>query len=227
MNIVVAARCLNEARNIDRFLQGYSFADHILVSDGGSTDGSLDLLKGRKNVTVIKFDFGEIINGEFWNTDSHHFEYLISQAKSIFHPDFILFDDVDDVPNLELRKQAREIIETCGKPQINAFRLYMWGNAEFFPKMNGDFHPDYLSMWGWNPNELDVHADTDTRHLTLTGLTTDFHRIMPPLCLLHRSWNPSTIQAKIDRYNALDMPHLHPLEFAGEPQPLPDFAVEY
>src|SRR3990172_8191236 len=102
----------------------------------------------------------------------------------------------------------------------------MWGNREYFPAMNNNFDLDYLSLWGWNPKVLDVRADMSMRHLNLIGLTDDFCKITPPLCLLHRSWHPKTIQAKINRYNALGLPHLHPLEFAGTPEPLPDWAKE-
>lgn len=42
MKIVVAVRCYNELNNIERFVRAYSFADKIIISDGGSTDGSLD-----------------------------------------------------------------------------------------------------------------------------------------------------------------------------------------
>ena len=45
MKIVVAARCYNNEKHIERFLHGYSFADRIVVSDGGSTDNSIQLLK--------------------------------------------------------------------------------------------------------------------------------------------------------------------------------------
>jgi hypothetical protein len=100
----------------------------------------------------------------------------------------------------------------------------MWGEDQYFPYMNRDFHNDYRSLWAWKPKELDIRADLSVRHGTIIGTVDDYLALDIPYCLLHYSWHPDTIQAKIDRYNSLGLPMNHPLEFAGKPVPLPEWA---
>lgn len=225
MRIVVAVRCRNEERHIERFLRGYDFADLIVVSDGGSTDRSVELLSGRSKVRLIHFHERETIDGVTWNPDATHMNFVINAAKE-HDPDWIIFDDMDDVPNYILRENARTILETSPLPQVNAFRLYMWGEDQHFPYMNRGFAHNYTSLWAWKPAELDIHADESIRHGTMVGLAEQYHNLKIPNCLLHKSWSPETIQAKLHRYNTVGLPMQHPLEFAGNPEPLPDFAHE-
>lgn len=225
MKIVVAVRCYNEEANIERFLRGYSFADLIIVSDGGSTDKSLELLENRDKVKLIHFTELETKNGETWNPDNPHINFVINEAKAE-NPDWIIFDDMDDVPNRTLREQARDILETSPLPQINAFRLYMWGDTQFFPYMNRDFNPDYRSLWAWKPREIDIHADESIRHGTIVGITNNHLGLDTPLCLIHKSWHPDTIDRKVDRYNKLGIVMGRPETFAGEIASLPDWAYE-
>jgi len=225
MKIVVAVRCLNEEKNIERFLKGYSFADLIVVSDGGSTDRSLELLQNRTGVELINFTGGETVNGQFWNTDAPHMNFVIDQAKG-HNPDWIIFDDMDCVPNRKLREGAREYMETCDIPQMNVFRLYMWGDDEYFPHMNRDFDENYTSLWAWKPQEVDIKADINVKHGTLLGLAKSPRVILPPAVLLHKSWHPDTVEAKMQRYKAIGLEMNHPLNFAGAPKKLPDYAKE-
>jgi len=146
--IITITRCLNEVNNIERFLKGYDFSDLIIVSDGGSTDGSIEMLTGRDKVKLLHFPEHEIINGYYWNPDNSHFNFIIDAAKE-YDPDWIILDDMDDVPNALLRENARLILNTCDKTQVNAFRLYMWGDNQYFPKMNNYFDNKYKSLWAW------------------------------------------------------------------------------
>lgn len=223
MKIVVAVRCYNEEKNIERFLRRYDFADLIIASDGGSSDRSVEMLTGRDKVKLLHFNKTETLNGETWNPDAPHMNFVIDAAESE-NPDWIILDDMDDVPNYLLREQARGILENCTKSQVNAFRLYMWGETQYFPHMNRDFDPDYRSLWAWKPKEVGVYADESVRHGTIVGIQTDYCGVDPPLCLLHRSWDPKTIDVKIERYNSLDLEAHHPLVFAGEPIDLPEYA---
>jgi glycosyltransferase involved in cell wall biosynthesis len=228
LNIVVAVRCYNEEKNIERFMRGYDFADTIVVSDGGSTDNSVQILKRYPKVKLLHFTQQETMNGQTWNPDAPHMNYVLDHAKGL-NPDWIIFDDMDDVPNHQLRNDARTIFDQMKyirAYQINAFRLYLWGDAQYFPWLNRDFDPAYKSLWAWNPSEIDICADESIRHGTLVGLSSNPYGLEPPHCLLHKSYSLETIDAKLERYNALGLPMLHPLETNGELKDLPEWAVE-
>ena len=227
MKIVVAVRCRNEDRHIERFLHSYDFADHIVISDGGSTDRSLEILNrySHKNpkFDVRHFGVEETVNNVTWNPDAPHMNFVIAAARE-YDPDWLIFDDMDDVPNYLLRKDARVLLSQSPYPQVNAFRLYLWGDDQHFPYMNRNFDMNYTSLWAWKPKEIDIHADESIRHGTMVGTATEYTRLNVPYCLLHRSWYPNTITAKMIRYNLVGLPMDHPLQFAGPPEPLPEFA---
>ena len=226
MKIVVAVRCYNEIHNVERFLKGYSFADEIIVSDGGSDDGSVEALQGRDKVTLLHF--GEYIesNGFRWNPDAPHMNFVLDHAKSL-KPDWLIFDDFDCVPNSRLREEARFLLEhNLSYPQVNVFRLYMWGDDQYFPAMNNYFSPDYTSLWAWRPDVLNIYADPNQRHGTILGVTDNNLKVETPLCLLHKSWRSDTVQFKMDRYNSVGIAMTHPLQSAGELLSLPEWAHE-
>lgn len=228
MNIVVVTRCLNGKEYIDRFAKGYSFAEKIIVSDGGSTDGSLDAFKKHPKIQVVNFEVQKIINGYIWNPDNLHIQHAIDEGLKC-DPDWLILDDLDDVPNQQLNIHARTILRFCKHPQVNAFRLYMWGDDFYFPKMNNYFDENYTSIWAWNPRYVTIETDKSKEHGTLTGIQSVNSQLLPPYCLLHKSWHPDTIQAKVDRYNSIGLPMNHPLEHPeayGLPEPLPEWAVE-
>lgn len=232
MKIVVAVRCRNEEKNIERFLHGYSFADAILVSDGGSTDNSIQMLQNRDKVKLVHFGVEETINGETWNPDNPHIQYIIDEAKKL-EPDWIIMDDMDCVPNAFLRENAREIFENAShleKDQMNAFRLYLWGDTgRYFPKMNNHFDPLYRSLWAWMPSKRNIRADLNIQHGTILGTTdTEAYPVPIPMCLLHKSWYPDTIDAKVEKYRKIGIECDHPFVMpnAGKPVELPDWAVE-
>src|SRR5688572_20833692 len=207
MKIVVAVRCYNEAHNVERFLKGYSFADQIVISDGGSDDGTVEMLQGRDKVTLLHFDQYEEHNGFRWNPDHPHMNFVLDYAKSL-NPDWLIFDDFDCVPNADLRKDARGILELYTESknvwQVNVFRLYLWGDDQYFPAMNNYFDPNYTSLWAWRPDKQNIYADPSVRHGTLLGLSYNY-KLDTPHCLLHKSWNPETIDQKINKYNSVGL----------------------
>lgn len=224
MKIVVAVRCYNEISNIDRFMRCYDFADEVVVSDGGSTDGSIEKLQTYPKVHLLHFDHYEMINGFRWNPDAPHMNFVLEDAKKR-NPDWLILDDMDDVPNMLLQRNARRILEEVHEPQVNAFRLYMWGEDQYFPHMNRDFDMDYVSLWAWRPKDLGIWADPSRRHGTILGLHENPYKLNVPYCLLHRSWHPDTIDKKLERYKKAEIPMNHPLDFAGELKPLPEWAI--
>jgi len=225
VKIVVAVRCYNEAHNVERFLKGYSFADEIVVSDGGSDDGSVEMLEGQDKVTLLHFNDFIMRDGFRWNPDHPHMNFVLDYAKSL-NPDWLIFDDFDCVPNVFLRDISRVLFEHCAQPQINVFRLYMWGDDQYFPQMNNYFDPNYTSLWAWQPSKLNISADPSQHHGTIIGVTGDNFKLETPYCLLHKSWHPATIDKKMEKYNSVGIAMSHPLQFAGKPEPLPNWARE-
>lgn len=232
MKIVSVTRCYNESPDIiHRFIKGYWFSDRIIISDGGSTRSeTLTTLLDYQSmfpekIDILHFKNQTEINDEKWNPDNPHIQFVIDAGKETGF-DWIILDDMDDVPNKALREDARMVIENSPLPQINAFRLYMWGDKEFFPNLNGHFEKDWKSLWAWKPSEVNIYTDMSQHHGTILGIRGDYHGLELPYCLLHKSWHPDTIQAKIDRYNKIGIAMSHPLHFAGPPQPLPDYAYE-
>ena len=229
MNIVVAVRCYNEEKNIERFLRCYDFADHIVISDGGSDDRSVEIAESNPKVTLCHFDQYEERDGMKWNPDAPHMNFVLDKAKEL-NPDWLIFDDMDDVPTRKLQQNARSIFEGLEpqEHQVNAFRLYLWGYDKYFPWMNRNFDIDYTSLWAWRPDKLNIHADVSFHHGTLTGLaphTDNIRRMLPPYSLLHYSWNPETIDYKRHKYATFGIDMGHPLEKSGELKTLPNWAV--
>jgi glycosyltransferase involved in cell wall biosynthesis len=221
MKIVVCARCRNEENNIARFLYGYSFVDQLVVSDGGSTDESIAMLEKAKKVKLYHFEGREELeNGYWWNPDAPHMNFVLNKAKEL-EPDWLIFDDLDDVPNHLLRENARYLFEDVIKDtQVNAFRLYMWGETQFFPKMNNNFDPDYRSLWAWKPKHIDIHADEKVRHGTLVGLSDHLYGVNIPMCLLHYSWSPATIEQKLEHYKKVGFQMHHPFNMSNAKTPV-------
>lgn len=230
MKIVVITRCYNEEKNVERFLHGYSFADKIIVADGGSTDNSKKLLRKDKKVEVLDFKQIEILNGQRWNPDNPHLQFVID-AGVAENPDWLILDDFDCVPNKSLRDMSTKMffqdLDFWGFEQINAFRLYLWGDTEYFPKMNNWFDPLYRSLWAWKPSKLNVRADLSKHHGTILGtVDKSAFPIELPCCLLHKSWHPDTIEEKLKFYKDIGIQMGHPYMFAGKPESLPEWARE-
>ena len=108
-------------------MRGYDFADEIVVSDGGSTDGSIEMLEKYPKVKLFHYENYEIVNGERWNPDNMHINFLIKKVKE-FHPDWVEYDDVDELPKIfEL------ICSTCGhKLSFHGFWV-SWATNKVFP----------------------------------------------------------------------------------------------
>ena len=129
--IIVIGRTLNEADNIDRFCANYGFADKILITDGGSTDATVELATQFDNVEVKDVShLRSEINGVVITPESTQTNILIKWAKEE-GADWIIRDDVDCWPNTFLRLRASQLFATVKLPSIFVYRLYLWGAGHY------------------------------------------------------------------------------------------------
>lgn len=222
--IIATVRTLNEAGHIERFCKGYSFADKILVADGGSTDGTVELARKFKQVEVREFtDRIYMPGGAFMNPESKHVNFLIDWAKAE-GADWIIFDDCDCVPNAYLRRDARDILAKARLPVVHARRIHLWLKTQHFEKMGR-----VGSLWAWKPAEVDICGEPNKDiGLQLCGIPEKRVELEPPYCLLHDVFpDEVTVEKKLRRYESWGMPQVHPLEWQyAPPELLPEWAVE-
>jgi len=235
-NIIVIARTRDEEYNIERFCRSYQWADKILIADGGSEDNTVSLAKKFPNVSVRTFT-ERVWKGRVWrNPHGKHINFLIDWARDE-KADWIIFDDVDCVPNYLLKQNAREILGSCPVDFIFAVRLYLWRKGTYFPKLsivNNESPKVWTpSLWAWQADLLDFKADESDPWIH--AFTMDLAEVMkfellPPYCLLHDPWPTDKILSrKRDFYNKTkEAGMLHPLSkyFGGIPETLPVWARE-
>jgi hypothetical protein len=232
MNIVVILRTRDEEQNIARFCTAYRWADKILIADGGSTDRTKEIALTFPNVVVQDYTVRkEMKNGLWRNPEAEHFTFLVEWAKS-HNPDWIVQDDCDCVPNKYLQVDARNLLETTPHAQAYVLRLYLWRDGLCFintsqPTVRGVWE---TSMWAWKPNEVDMKFTNSTNAFEFTPLVEEASRlnVLPPYCDLHYTWSDEdAMRAKLDFYEKSgQIPGIrHPLEWAGEPVPSPDWAT--
>ena len=235
MKIIATVRTRNEEANIARFCNAYQHvADEILVADGGSTDGTVEIAERYWNVDVLHFEEQmDVKGGLSINPQGKHVNFLIREARER-GADWIIFDDCDCVPNYILRRDVRTVIETAeGRGNLSVFtrRIFMWGEDFHFPLM----HKPNTSMWAFHANKQNVRADEDDPwHLRMTwNSESGLHNLRPralhlepPYCLLHFTWqSEEATRAKLDWYHksGVQPTALHPRKFAGEIEPVEPF----
>lgn len=141
MKITAIVRARNESKNIGRFIQCYLNAgvDEIIVSDGGSEDNTVEIAKSYPRTKVIYYDVKvEMQNGLWRNPNGDHWNFLIDHAIST-EADWIVHDDADCVPTKDLQGVLRNRLEIATKNNLKvamAYRLYMWGETQYFPELS-------------------------------------------------------------------------------------------
>lgn len=103
--ISALAITLNEAHNIERYVESLWFADEIIIVDSLSTDETVFLASKYKNVTVYQREFDNF---------SSQKNFAISKAKN----DWVTFFDLDEeIPE----PLANEIVEISKNPKAIAY----------------------------------------------------------------------------------------------------------
>lgn len=230
MKVIACVTTRNEERNIVRFCQGYSWADQVLVADGGSDDGTVELAEA-EGAWVRTFARKVWFNADTWrNPVGPHVNFLIDWAREE-RADWIIFDDCDCSPNKLLKADGRIQLACALKPVVLAVRLYLWGEDHHFPRLAqplgaGRWTP---SLWAWRPDLIDIRALN--KHPGHVSFNTEFPadgrwaEIMPPYCLLHRPWpDEEEVQRKMAFREGMGQPFEHPLKFGGALERLPEWA---
>jgi len=229
--IVVVTKSLNEERNIAAFCDGHSFADAILIADGGSTDRTVEIAKKFDKVAVRNFHLRIKVLGDpagFMNPEPQHINFLIDWATGE-GADWIILDGCDCWPNPRLKRDARCILEETEEPAVHLHRLYIWGTDQYFPKMNTSH-----SLWAWRPSGIEIRYEEGGEKKScfdakMAGVNARLARKIDfPYCCLHYfAPDEETVSKKLARYAAWGHPQVHPLKgIYAPPESLPSWATE-
>ena len=107
MKLTVTVITYNEADHIQHALESVAWADEIIVVDSGSTDGTVDLARGRATQVIVRD----------WPGYSAQKNFAAEQAAH----DWILSLDADERVTPELAAEIRTVI--AGEPQARGFRI--------------------------------------------------------------------------------------------------------
>lgn len=226
MKIIATCRALNEAKNVERFVAAHKpFVDDILIADGGSRDNTVALAEAAGAQVRIFPEMVQCTPDGRRNPHGRHINFVVNWALEE-GADWVIFDDCDDVPTIALQQQAREIFETTKFSHVNVFRMYVYGEKHYYPKLN---EPGQ-SIWAWR-REANVRAEEEN------PLVSKMLNILPPsgmlmlnhpLACLHYSWpTEEEIARKIGFYISTGEGAMltHPGSWAGPMVALPEWAV--
>lgn len=146
--LVAAYRVKNARATIEASLEATArFADHIVVLDDGSTDGTSDILKNHPAVST--YEFQDLPFDE--RRDRNH----ILRMAAAYHPDWVISIDADEIFEMD-RDRAQQLMH-LNDPHIKAlgFHWYtfwepehQWFRADgIFGRMSG------YRMYKWEPNQ--------------------------------------------------------------------------
>lgn len=238
MKIIATVRTFNESRHIEQWCKSYStFADHLLIADGGSTDNTIELASKYPKVQIRNYPFTvQLKDGTFRNPDGPHVQFLVDWATEI-GGDWIVHQDCDQRPNKILKEHARELLEWTDKDFVQITQIFLWGKDKYFRDlsfMGGDWRQ---GLWAWRlSTELKILDRMPHYMFSLDGQEpTDINKtgrelnVQPPYCFMHYGWQTEEeTQEHINYYRRTGLiPQMaHPLGFGGEPVPLLDWMEE-
>jgi len=229
MRTITIVRTLNELANIYRFLTEYGkISDLILVADGGSTDGTPQIAASFEKCQVRLFDERIEGNKGLWhNPEGEHINFLIEWAES-FEPDWILFDDCDCVPNASMKKHFHTSLAAAEKDKkwaLMATRMYIYGMDKWFPLLA----KPGPSLWGWHRKyKMRYHEFSPwSMEAPFIKAHHQFQFGFPDALLHFFCPSEEYIEAKLKFYreSGQSPTMLHPLEFGGPLEGLPDWAI--
>jgi glycosyltransferase involved in cell wall biosynthesis len=223
-HITVCIRARNEAKIIARCLRSYSWADRILVADGGSEDDTKIIASRFKNVLVD--DFAERVygtNGIWRNPEGRHLNFLYNWAREL-GTDWIITDECDSLPTLDLQEHARDLFQVAydnNKQGILLHRVYLWGADEYFPNLS---ESKKKWTWAWRSTCPMKARDSEEWGVIWDNIPPenqcDYWE--PPFAALHNFCpDTATVERKLKFYQ--DNGHMpgvpHPLEMGSHLEP--------
>lgn len=228
MKITVIVRTRNEERNISKFCRAYSWADNIVVSDGGSKDATVALARTFNNVIIDRFSKKVTRdNGRTWrNPHGLHINSMINIAEDL-KSDWVIFDDCDCFPNYMVQRFGKKIFNnSCDVLNIN--RIYLFGKDKWFENITlptGDFISS-TSLYAWRAN-IGIRADESNpwEHNIFTQHKSQ--RNLPiPFCALHDYYPDDVVRKrKVKYYRASgEQPNCRdPLNYGGNKKAIEDW----
>lgn len=220
MKLIVIVRTRNNIQDIERFVHCYQWADQILVADGGSTDGTFEIAQTLPKVQARQF-LERVFspNGRQWrNPTGKHINFLIKWAQDE-GADWIIFDDIDCIPNYKLQHEGREFLESlqfCWD-FVSINRVYIYNDDQYFEILTKPDGQWTTGFWAWRA-KLYLHAkETDPWEEDFDLVGYREFSLLPPFCLLHYFYpNHEVMQKKLSFYKECELPlRLDPLEYGG------------
>ena len=232
MKIIALVRTRNEEKNIARFCKAFSWADKILVADGGSEDRTKEVALTFPNVEVRDYTVRRQMKNGLWrNPEGDHINFLVDWAKE-YDPDWVLMDDCDCVPNKYLQQGARKMLEETTLDHAYVVRIFLWRGDTHFKEAAQPCKPGKweAGMWGWRMKKVDMKF-RDSQHAFECNIVPPVNErleFLPPYCDLHYTWTDDSIMIpKIQFYNdSGQIPGLRPpLEQHSPPVPTEDWMI--
>jgi glycosyltransferase involved in cell wall biosynthesis len=234
MKIVVVVRTRDEEKNISTFCKCYSWADLILVADGGSVDKTTEIAEDFPNVKVRHY-MERVSNDGFetWrNPHGKHMNFMFDWAEQE-RADWIIFDDADCFPTLDAQIGIRPILEKTSKNCVYINRVYTYHSDSWIkditlPK-DGRRRPTWENssgVYAWKPGVVRAR-DEDWKH-ELDFFDAHIHYLLPPVSAIHDFYpEDGSRQKKVQFYKDTKEQEFcnDPLDVYNDIQPLEDWMV--
>lgn len=182
VKITALAITLNEAHNIEAYIESLWFADEIVIVDSFSTDKTVSLASKYGKVTVFQRVFDNF---------SAQKNFAISKAKN----DWVTFFDLDEEITAAL---ANEIVETLKNPTAAAYSVkrdfYFMGKRIKYSGLQNDFTVRFF-----NKNHCRYNTNLVHETLEVDGKTEILKNSLPHHT--YKSFDDYT--SKMHKYSAL------------------------
>lgn len=186
--ISAIAITLNEAHNIEAYIDSLWFADEIIIVDSYSTDETVSLAEKHEKVTVYQRKFDNF---------SAQKNFAISKAKN----DWVTFFDLDEEVTPKL---ADEIVELVKNPKAIAYYVkrdfYFMGKRIKYSGLQNDYIVRFF-----NKNHCQYNANLVHETLETDGKTENLKNSLPHHT--YKSFDDYT--AKMHKYSALQAKMLY------------------